>query len=141
MNTIFSTKWHQGDESKKWARIFSTEKTPQSVGPYSKAVKSWPFLFCSGQVWIVPITMKLAEGGIEAETLQACKNIEGVLEEHGLQMKHVVKTTVFLKNLSDYKAMNTIYATHFSHRPARSCVEVSNLPLWALIEIEVIAEV
>lgn len=140
MNTIFSTKWNQQDAPKVWEKIFSTKKSPDAVGPYSKAVLSWNLLFCSGQIGLDPQTMSLVSGWTIAELHQVCINIEWVLEEYGCTIDQVIKTMIFLRNISEFEAVNEVYGQYFSHKPARSLVEVSNLPKWAMIEIEVIAQ-
>lgn len=144
MGVIFSTRWgsqsqnnHEAEDKKT---VFSTKKSPEAVGPYSKSVQSWNLLFCSGQIGLDPKTMLLIEWGIEMETKQSCHNIEAVLSESGLGFKDVIKTTVFVKNISDYEKVNEIYKNYFILKPARSMVEVSALPKWAQIEIEVIAQ-
>lgn len=116
-----------------------TDKAPAAVGPYSQAVKSNGFVFISGQGGIDPDTGKLVEG-LEAQTLQAMKNIEAILAEAGTDFTKVVKTTCFLANMSDFQAFNKIYAEYFTEKPARSCVAVKELPLNFLVEVEVIAE-
>lgn len=116
-----------------------TDKAPAAVGPYSQAVKSNGFVFISGQGGIDPATGKLVEG-LEAQTLQAMKNIEAILAEAGTDFTKVVKTTCFLANMSDFQAFNKIYAEYFTEKPARSCVAVKELPLNFLVEVEVIAE-
>lgn len=117
-----------------------TEKAPAAVGPYSQAVKANGFVFISGQGGIDPAVGKVVEGGVEAETLQAMKNIEAILAEAGTDFSKVVKTTCFLANMSDFQAFNKIYAEYFTGKPARSCVAVKDLPLGFLVEVEVIAE-
>lgn len=117
-----------------------TEKAPAAVGPCSQAVKANGFVFISGQGGIDPAVGKVVEGGVEAETLQAMKNIEAILAEAGTDFSKVVKTTCFLANMSDFQAFNKIYAEYFTSKPARSCVAVKDLPLGFLVEVEVIAE-
>ena len=118
----------------------STDKAPAAIGPYSQAVRSGDFVFCSGQIPIDPDTGKLAGDDIEAQAAQVIKNLKGVLGGAGLDLSHVVKTTIFLKDLGHFSAVNEIYGREFGeHRPARATVEVSDLPLGALIEIECIA--
>ena len=98
------------------------------------------FVFCSGQTPLVPETMKMVEGEIGPQTKQALHNLKSILEAEGLSLANVVKTTVFLKNFRDFAAMNAVYTEVFEgHQPARSTVEVSRLPLDALVEIECIA--
>ncbi len=117
-----------------------TEKAPKAIGPYSQAIKYESFLFISGQIAIDPETQEVVSGGIEEQTIRVLKNIKAILEEANMSMDNVIKTTIFLKNLSDFEIVNQIYAQFFkNHKPARSTVEVSNLPKGALIEIEAIA--
>ena len=114
---------------------------PAAVGPYSHAIRTGNLLFCSGQIPLDPETMQIVEGGIEAQTQQVFTNITAVLSEAGLCLGNVVKATVFLESMDDFKTVNGIYAEAFgAHKPARSAVEVSKLPLGVLVEIEVIAE-
>lgn len=117
----------------------TTNKTPKALGPYSKSYKAGNLLFCSGQIGIDPEKDELVEW-IENQTHQVCKNIEEVLKESYLKLEDVVKTTIFLSDINDFATVNDIYAAYFSHKPARSCVEVAQIPKWALVEIEVIAE-
>ena len=115
------------------------KKAPEAIWPYSKAIWAWDLLFCSGQIWLNPENMQMVEWGIIEETKQVCENISNLLAEFWLSINNVVKTTIFLKNMTDFWVVNEIYWNYFAHKPARSSVEVSNLPKWALIEIEVIA--
>ena len=125
---------------RKTVDTISTDKAPAAIGPYSQAVRSGDFVFCSGQIPIDPDTGKLAGDDIEAQAAQVIKNLKGVLGGAGLDLSHVVKTTIFLKDLGHFSAVNEIYGREFGeHRPARATVEVSDLPLGALIEIECIA--
>ena len=118
----------------------NAENAPAAVGPYSHAVIADQLVFCSGQIPLDPASMKLVGNNIEEQTLQVFKNIRAVLDSIGLSLDDVVKTTVFLKNMDDFKDMNSIYEKSFgNHKPARSAVEVSKLPLNALVEIECIA--
>jgi 2-iminobutanoate/2-iminopropanoate deaminase len=114
----------------------NTKKAPEAIGPYSQAIIAAPFVFCSGQIGIDPATGLLVNG-IEGQTRQVLANIKAVLEQAGSSFDKVVKTTIFLKKMGDFAAVNTIYRDFFKdHHPARSTVEVSNLPKSALIEIE-----
>jgi 2-iminobutanoate/2-iminopropanoate deaminase len=114
---------------------------PQAIGPYAQAIVSNGLVFCSGQTPVVPATMRIEATTIEEQTRQALHNLATVLASKGLSLQNVVKTTVFLKNFADFPRMNATYAEVFGeHRPARSTVEVSRLPLDALVEIECIAE-
>jgi 2-iminobutanoate/2-iminopropanoate deaminase len=121
----------------------STTNAPAAIGPYSQAVRSGDLLFASGQVALDPATGSLIDGGIQAQTTRALENITAVLAAAGLTMAHVVKTTVYLKNMADFAAMNEIYATYLAPEgvipPARSTVEVARLPKDALVEIDIIA--
>ncbi len=113
---------------------------PKAIGPYSQAIVSGNYVFCAGQIAIDPATNALVEGGIAPQTERVFDNIQAVLRAEGLTLADVVKTTVFLKNIDDFAAMNDIYAKRFGeHKPARSTVEVAKLPKGALIEIECIA--
>ncbi len=121
-------------------RIISTTKAPAAGGPYSQAVEMNGMLFVSGQVAIDPATGRLIDGDITAQAHQVLKNIEAILNEAGYSFIEVVKSTVFLSDISDFAAMNKVYATYyFENQPARSAFAVKQLPLGALIEIETIA--
>ena len=118
----------------------ATPKAPGAIGPYSQAVRVGGFVYTSGQLPIDPATGTFPEGGIEAQTRQSLTNIQAILEAAGLSMKNVIKTTVFLADMGDFAAMNTVYAEFFEAPfPARSAVAVKTLPKNALVEIEVIA--
>ncbi len=118
----------------------STSNAPEALGPYSQGVKTGNFLFLSGQIGIDPATKKLVEGGVQAQAEQIFKNISAVLAEGGATLDNVVKATVFLKDMGDFKKVNEIYAQKFQKPyPARSAVAVRELPLSVDIEIEVIA--
>jgi 2-iminobutanoate/2-iminopropanoate deaminase len=118
----------------------SSNKLPTPIGPYSLAVHVGNFTYCSGQIGISPETGELAGDSIEDQTSQILKNIEAILNQYNLTKEDIIKTTIFLKNIQDFNVFNTIYASYFmEHKPARSTVEVSNLPKGALIEIEIIA--
>ena len=119
--------------------IISTEQAPKAIGPYSQAVRFGNLVFLSGQLGLDPSTGTLKDG-IVAQTRQSLDNIGAILTSLGLTYAHVVKTTVFVKDLDDFATVNDIYGTVFFHyAPARSCVEVSRLPKRALVEIECIA--
>lgn len=121
-------------------QAISTAAAPGAVGPYSQAIKSGNLLFLSGQIGLDPQTKAIVPGGVEAQAQQIFKNIKAILAEAGAGMNHVVKATVFLKDMSDFTRVNAIYATHFEPPfPARSAVAVKDLPLSVDIEIEVIA--
>jgi 2-iminobutanoate/2-iminopropanoate deaminase len=120
--------------------FINADQAPQAIGPYSQAIICGDFVFCSGQTPLDPKTMRLVGDDIETQTRQVLRNLEIVLNEAGLTLQNVVKTTVFLKRMSDFAQMNAVYAEIFEkHRPARSTIEVSQNPLDALIEIECIA--
>ena len=112
---------------------------PEAVWPYSPFYKAWNTLYCSGQIGLIPETMEIVKWWVEEETSQVIFNIWWVLKENWLDFTNVVKTTIYLNNMKDFTKVNEIYAEYFSHKPARSTIEVSKLPLWALVEIEVIA--
>ena len=122
----------------------STTDAPAAIGPYSQAVRAGDLLFTSGQVALDPATGTLVPGGIEAQTTRVLENLKAVLAAAGIDFTHVVKTTVFLKDMKDFAAMNEIYARYFAPEgvvpPARSTVQVAALPKDALIEIECVAK-
>ena len=121
-------------------KIIRSEKAPAAIGPYSIANTGGPFVFTAGQLGLEPATGLLVEGGIEKETRQALENLKIVLLAANSCLENVVKTTVFLRDISDFARMNTIYAEYFtSDCPARSAVQVAALPKNAAIEIEAIA--
>jgi 2-iminobutanoate/2-iminopropanoate deaminase len=121
-------------------RIIHTDDAPQAIGPYSQAVRTGEFIFCAGQIPLDPSSMKVIEGDIAAQTRRVLTNLSSVLEAAGSSLGRVVKTTVFLANLDDFKAMNQVYGEFFSSQPpARSTVQVARLPAGALVEIEAIA--
>ena len=122
-------------------KTIQTDKAPAAVGPYSQAKISGGFLFASGQVGINPAIGAIVDGGLEAQTEQVMANIAAVLEASGSSFDRVIKTTCFLADIADFKAFNEIYAKYFTSKPARSCVAVKDLPLGALVEVEIIAEV
>jgi 2-iminobutanoate/2-iminopropanoate deaminase len=120
--------------------IVLTDKGPKPIGPYSQAVKSNGFLFASGQVALDPRTNEFIGGDIRQQTERAMENIKAVIEAAGSNLHHVVKTTVFLKDMNDFAAMNEAYGKYFpAAPPARSTVQVARLPKDARVEIEVIA--
>ena len=120
--------------------IISTANAPAALGPYSQGINAGVLTITSGQVPIDPATGAVVEGGIAEQTRQSLTNVQAVLAADGLTMENVIKTTVFLKNMNDFAAMNEVYATFFSENPpARSAVEVARLPKDVLVEIEAIA--
>jgi 2-iminobutanoate/2-iminopropanoate deaminase len=120
--------------------VVHTDRGPKPIGPYSQAVKASGFIYLSGQVALDPKTGDLTGSDIRQQTERTLENVKGILESAGTNLHHVVKTTVFLKDMSDFVAMNEVYARYFAAAPpARSTVQVSRLPKDALIEIEVIA--
>ena len=123
-------------------KIVSTAKAPAAIGPYAQAVRIDNLVIPSGQLPIDPATGAFPEG-IQAQTRQSLTNVKAILEEAGLTMNSVLKTTVFLSDMNNFAAMNEVYATFFTEGsfPARSAVEVARLPKDALVEIEVIAAV
>jgi len=120
----------------------NTAKAPSAIGPYSQAIHVGNLVYTSGQLPIDPATGSLAEGGIQGQTRQSLLNVQAILQEAGTSMAHVVKTTVFMADMDDFSAMNTVYAEFFTAPyPARSAVAVKTLPKNALVEIEVVAEI
>jgi 2-iminobutanoate/2-iminopropanoate deaminase len=120
--------------------IVTTDRGPKPIGPYSQAVKTNGFLYLSGQVALDPKTNEMSPGDIRQQTERVLENIKGILEAAGSNLHHVIKTTVFLKDMNEFPAMNEIYGRYFTAAPpARSTVQVSRLPKDALLEIEVIA--
>lgn len=121
-------------------KVLHTEKAPAAIGPYSQAIEVNGFIFASGQIPINPATGELVSGGIKEQTQQAFTNASEVMKAAGVDMSHVVKTTVFLADMNDFAAMNEVYATFFAAPfPARSAVAVKTLPKGALVEVECIA--
>lgn len=120
--------------------VLATEKAPAAIGPYSQGIRGGDYVFVSGQLPIDPATGAFAGEDIASQTRQSLTNIKSILESGGLSMSHVVKTTVLLKNIGDFGAMNEVYATFFEGAcPARAAFEVAALPKDALVEIEAIA--
>lgn len=117
----------------------STEKAPAAIGPYSQAIRAGEFLFASGQIPIDPATGGIVSGGIEIQAEQAIKNAGEILKAAGTDYAHVVKTTCFLAEMSDFAAFNAVYEKYFTEKPARSCVAVKSLPKDVLCEVEVTA--
>lgn len=121
-------------------KVVSTEKAPAAIGPYSQAIITNGFVFASGQIPIIPESGALAEG-LEAQAHQVFKNVTELLSAAGTDISKTVKTTVFIKDMNDFAAINAVYSQYFSTPfPARSCVEVARLPKDVLLECEVVAE-
>ncbi|UHA75338.1 RidA family protein [Paenibacillus sp. 481] len=119
----------------------ATNEAPAAIGPYSQAVKLGNLVFTSGQI---PLTAEgeLVQGGIEEQTHQVFRNLQAVLKAAGVSLQHVVKATVFIKDMNQFAQVNAIYESYFgSHKPARSTVEVARLPKDVLVEIELIAAI
>ena len=122
-------------------KIISTNEAPAAIGPYSQALRSGSFLFCSGQIPIDPKSGQIISGDITVQTRRVLDNIAAVLRVDGLTFDNVVKTTVFLTDLGDFQTVNEIYGSYFKQNfPARSTIQVSALPKGAKIEIDAIAE-
>lgn len=120
--------------------ILSTDDAPAAIGPYSQAIKCGNMLFCSGQIPLDPVTGEIVAGGITEQTKQVMKNIAAVLLAAGVGFDDVVKTTIYLVDMTDFSAVNEVYGACFTrHKPARSTVAVKALPRAVLLEIEVIA--
>jgi 2-iminobutanoate/2-iminopropanoate deaminase len=120
--------------------VISTKDGPQAIGPYSQAIRASGFVFVSGQVAIDPATQQVISGDVAAQTERVMKNLTAILNAAGSGLGKVVRSTVFLKNMADFAAMNQVYGRYFtSEPPARSTVEVARLPKDVLVEIDVIA--
>ena len=120
--------------------VIATNAGPKAIGPYSQAIKANGLVFLSGQIPLDPATQQLIAGDIAAQTERVLQNITGILTAAGSSLAQVVKTTVFLKSMNDFAAMNEVYGRHFTAEPpARSTVEVARLPKDVLVEIDVIA--
>jgi 2-iminobutanoate/2-iminopropanoate deaminase len=122
-------------------KAVTTSKAPKAIGPYSQAVKCNGLIFVSGQVAIDPATQQVIEGDVTAQTERVMKNLSAILAAAGSRLDQVLRSTVFLKNMNDFAAMNAVYGKYFSASPpARSTVEVARLPKDVLVEIDVIAQ-
>ena len=120
--------------------VIATDRGPKAIGPYSQAVKSNGLVFLSGQICLDPATQQLINGDIAAQTERVLQNISAILRAAGSSLPKVLKTTVYLKSMNDFTAMNEVYGRHFiADPPARSTVEVARLPKDVLVEIDVIA--
>ena len=121
-------------------KAISTTKAPGAIGPYSQAIQAGEFIYTSGQLGLNPATGAFPEGGVKEQTQQALCNVKAILEEAGVSMANVVKTTVFMADMNDFAEMNSVYAEFFTEPyPALSAVAVKTLPKNALVEIEVVA--
>lgn len=118
-----------------------TKNAPEAIGPYSQGIICGNLVFTSGQIPVNPKSGVVEAEGIEAQAEQVCENIKSVLEEAGTSLLKVIKTTCFLKNMEDFAKFNEVYGKYFTEKPARSCVEVSELPKGVLCEVEAIAEI
>ena len=120
--------------------VIATNDGPKAIGPYSQAIKANGLVFLSGQIALDPATQQLISGDVAAQTERVLQNLAGILKAAGSSLQQVVKTTVFLKNMSDFAAMNEVYGRYFTEAPpARSTVEVARLPKDVLVEIDVVA--
>lgn len=121
-------------------KALHSDNAPKAVGPYSQAIEANGFVFASGQLPIDPATNAFVEGGVKEQTRQSLTNAQSVLKAAGLDLSHVIKTTVFLSDMADFAAMNEVYAEFFNESyPARSAIAVKTLPKNALVEVECIA--
>jgi 2-iminobutanoate/2-iminopropanoate deaminase len=121
-------------------KVIQTDKAPKAIGPYSQAIRTDSFIFTAGQIGLDPATMELVPGGVEEQTRQVLTNLSHVLEAAGTDLSHVVKTLVFLQDMTDFPKMNAVYAEFFGENPpARSTVAVAGLPKGGLVEIEAVA--
>lgn len=121
-------------------KIIATDKSPAAIGPYSQAVEVNGMIYTSGMIPVIPATGEIVEGGVEEQTKQVFENLKALLQAADSSLDRVFKTTVFIKNMNDFAAINGVYASYFNGDfPARSCVEVARLPKDVLLEVEVIA--
>lgn len=121
-------------------KVLHSDNAPKALGPYSQAIEVNGFVFTSGQIPIDPATDNFVEGGIKEQTRQSLTNVQNVLKEAGIDLSHVVKTTVFLSDMGNFAEMNEVYAEFFVQPfPARSAVAVKTLPKGALVEVECVA--
>jgi 2-iminobutanoate/2-iminopropanoate deaminase len=120
--------------------VISTEQAPQAIGPYSQAIRAQGLIFTSGQIAIDPATAEIIAGDVRAQTERVLRNLSAILQASGSSLEKVLRSTVFLKNMGDFAAMNEVYGRYFEQAPpARSTVEVARLPKDVLVEIDVIA--
>ena len=126
-------------------QVIATPKAPAAIGPYSQGVRVGNLIFTAGQVGVDPADQQVVAGGIAEQTTRTFENLKAILEAGGSSLAHVVKATVFLKDINDFAAMNAIYSAYFEQAaaplPARTTVEVSRLPKDVLVEIDLVAEV
>jgi len=126
-------------------QVIATSGAPAAIGPYVQAIRAGSLIFTAGQIALDPATLQIVEGGITAQTTRVLDNLKAVLEAGGSGLAKVAKTTVYLKDMNDFAAMNAVYAAYFAPDggtpPARTTVEVSRLPKDSLVEIEAVAEV
>ncbi len=121
-------------------QVIATTQAPQAIGPYSQAIAAGSLVFCSGQIALDPASGQMSTGDVTEQTHQALRNLQAVLQAAGTDLGQIVKTTVFLVDMSDFAAMNAVYATYFTDRPpARSTIAVAALPRGARVEVECIA--
>ena len=121
--------------------VIETNEAPKAIGPYSQGIKAGGFVFVSGQVAIDPATQNVIQGDVKAQTERVCQNLKAILEAAGSDLESVVKSTVFLRSMEDFAAMNEVYRRYFKNEPpARSTVAVVGLPKDVQVEIDVIAE-
>jgi 2-iminobutanoate/2-iminopropanoate deaminase len=120
--------------------IIATSEAPAAIGPYSQAIRIGEFLYTSGQISLDPETMEMITGDIEVETEQVLKNLEAILKADGMDLNNIIKTNVYLTDLSEFARMNQVYERFFSEtKPARACVQVAALPKGAKVEIDAVA--
>jgi 2-iminobutanoate/2-iminopropanoate deaminase len=121
--------------------VIETTEAPKAIGPYSQAIKAGGLVFTAGQIAIDPETGQVVAGDIKAQTERVCENLKAILEAAGTELENVVKSTVYLRSMADFAAMNEVYGRYFKHEPpARATVAVAGLPRDVLVEIDVIAE-
>lgn len=132
---------NKGGRSMGAKTIVQADQAPKAIGPYSQAVWAGDLLFLSGQIPLDPATGQIVAGGVEAQTHQAIRNAEAILKAAGLSLGHVVKATLYIKDMNDFAKINEVYAAYFpAPAPARSCVEVARLPRDVLVEMEFVAK-
>ncbi|HET9888270.1 MAG TPA: RidA family protein [bacterium] len=120
--------------------VVVTSRAPEAIGPYSQGIVANGFLYTAGQIALIPGEKKIQEGGVREQTRRVLENLKGVLEAGGSSLENVVKTTVFLRDMNDFPAMNEVYGAYFSTKPpARSTVAVAGLPMGVLVEIDAVA--